>query len=157
MSNHAFAALSGRLEGLGIYDITQGSEIFSRLSALAEGLELYYEILDDIFKEMFVCTAENEGLEEYEKMLPVINTDSSTQGRRNSIISALSVNEKNGAERILGHIGDIYNITGELTGSGRTLTFTTDAQLTSQQAQLIEDHISSLMPVGTSFELVLNT
>ncbi len=149
----AWESLISKLEGLGLYDISQGSEIYARLSSLAAGLQIYYNVLDRIYREMFISTACEEGIEEYVELLSVYNADSSLEGKRKSIISALSVNEQNGADMMLEHPGDIYNVTGVLTDENGTVSFTVQDNIDSKSKALIEEHMRSLVPVGTGFEL----
>ena len=109
----ALTMLREKLDGCSLYDLQQGTVVYAELAAYAAGLQMIYDRLEELERELFISTAEGRGLEVYEKMLGAYNTDSSLQGRRNSLISAFSITNSDHSRSGMALIPDIYNITGE--------------------------------------------
>ena len=48
-----------KLMPLGLYDLEGQSEVLCELKAYAEGLDLLFEYIDELFRENYIATAES--------------------------------------------------------------------------------------------------
>ena len=143
-----------RMEETGLYEVTEGGELYAELMAYARGLDLLFSDLEETEREAFVSTATDQGLAMYEEAINVCNTDTSIQGRRKSILAALSVSDGDFTLNSLEKMLDIYNVSGTFTESGNALTLTFDGNPTGEQKTMIMDHLSGLIPIGTTLSVV---
>ena len=147
----AFDSMAEKLKATGLYDISEGTFLYAEIAAYAAGIEIYCEILDELLREHFIATAESYGLEMYEKMLSVCNIDKSLEGRRNSIISAMSVTNsdftKSGFEKLPG----IFNIHGSFSEEAGKLKFTCTDTLSDEQRISIAEQMSVFKPCRVEF------
>lgn len=143
-----------RMEETGLFEVVEGGELYAELMAYAEGLDLLFSELEETEREAFVSTAVDSGLEMFEEAIDVCNTDMSIEGRRKSIIAALTVSSGDFTLGSLEKMLDIYNISGSFTESGSSLTLTPDDDLTIEQKTRIGDHLSGLIPIGTTLTVV---
>ena len=143
--------LREKLDGCGLYDLQQGTVVYAELAAYAAGLQMIYDQLEELERELFITTAEDRGLEVYEKMLGAYNTDSSLQGRRNSLISAFSITNSDHSRNGMGLITGIYNVDGEFTMDNGDLVFTCSDSLTQEQAERIGSHMEIFRPLLRGF------
>ncbi len=144
-----YEELIRKLRSTGIIGNDHTGRLNALLAAFSEGIGNISDQLDSIYREMFVITALDKGLSEYEKMLSSVDLDNSIQGKRNSIITSLSFNNKNGGEMVRDHISDIYNLQAVVSeGSGSVIVDTAQA-ISEEQSELIRKHMSLLMPVTT--------
>ncbi len=84
-------------------------------------------------------------------MLGAYNTDSSLQGRRNSLISAFSITNSDHSRNGMGLIPGIYNVDGEFTMDNGDLVFTCSDSLTQEQAERIGSHMEIFRPLLRGF------
>ncbi len=148
-----FQNMVQRIEETGMYEVTQGGELYAELMAYAEGLDMIFGELEETEREAFVSTAIDKGLRMYEDVMDICNIDTSLEGRRKSILAALSVSDGDFTLGSLERMLDIYNISGSITESGNTLTLTIDDDLTAAQRTRIKDHLENLIPAGTTLLL----
>ena len=102
---------------------------------------------------MFIATACDEGISEYENLISVCNMDSSLDGKRTSILSVLSLNDHNGAGFMLEKLGNIYNITGNIIEENQRLIYSTSDNLTAEEFNQIQEHMQKLMTINKEAEL----
>ena len=74
--------LKSKLEPLGLYNLEQGTLVNAELMAYAVALDILYDKLDEIEKEMFIDTAEDYGLSLREKAYGYKRTSVSAATRR---------------------------------------------------------------------------
>ena len=57
-----FQIMRNILSSTGIYDVSQGSELYAEIMAYSEGLDMLFDEVNEMLRECFVNTAENYGL-----------------------------------------------------------------------------------------------
>ena len=77
-----FQNMVQRIEETGMYEVTQGGELYAELMAYAEGLDMIFGELEETEREAFVSTAIDKGLRMYEDVMDICNIDTSLAGRR---------------------------------------------------------------------------
>ena len=140
--------MSEKLKQTGLYHIAEGSLIYYELCAYAEGLDILYEVLNELENECFIMTAKNYGLSVPEKIVNKVNVMSSRQSRRSSVINALSVTSKDRMMYSLEKYLNIFNIKGEFTENvpQKKITLVCETGLTETQKQQITYQMSQYMP-----------
>lgn len=149
-----FQMLSERLAATGLYDISVGTEVWAELMAYAAGLDMYFEELEEIRREAFIAEAESYGLELYENLISAYNTDTSLEGRRNSILSALSITAEDFTLESMNKLLGIYNIHGTFSDRYGDITLNCSDDLTSTQKNAIEKHINTFAPMFTKIFVI---
>ncbi len=147
-----FNDLSNKLRNSGIYDNDSESVVYALLYSFSEALGRILDELNLVYREMFVQTARTDGLSEYMNLVSVIFPDDSIAGKRKSIITALSFNNENGADMIRSNFSDLYNIDADVSEGSGSVIVTVNQNLTSEQENLIREHMSSMMPVTTTLD-----
>lgn len=145
-----FDIMVQHLEDTGLYMVTEDSRVYAELKACAAGLDLYFDMLKELEREHLIATAESDGLELYDGLLAAPHTDLSTEGRRESLLAAMSVgfNDVTLAdyEKLLG----IYNIHGSMSEEdGNIIIHCTDS-IGSARKGMIEAHIARFAPLFSS-------
>ncbi len=74
--------MKNKLEAIGIYEITENSNVSVELSAYAEELERLRLELDELYRELFIDTAQSYGLSERERVLGKEKSQFSIEARR---------------------------------------------------------------------------
>ena len=69
---NSFDSMKTKLESTGLYKVTAKSNIRAELLAYAEGLNTEFDMLETMERELFIDTAENCGITEREKSMPII-------------------------------------------------------------------------------------
>lgn len=150
----AFESMSEKLSKTGLYSITEGKMIYAELMAYAEGLDIYYNALKELLRECFVSTAQDYGLTMREKYIRKCPADDSTDGRRNSIIAALSVCNRDftyeGFQRCL----KIWGIEGTLKEDfdNKKFTFECTTPVADDKLELIKRQVKVFLPCYFDFE-----
>ena len=62
----SYDSMKTKLESVGIYIITEGSNISNELKSYAEGIDVLFETLDIMTRECFITTAETYGITQRE-------------------------------------------------------------------------------------------
>ena len=75
-------AVSGKLGPLGIYDISEGTNIYAELSAYSYALDRHRDNMRIALRECFISTAENYGIEIREKVFGNTRDNYSLSQRR---------------------------------------------------------------------------
>ncbi len=148
----ALESLTNKYQKNELYN-AENTEAIAELYAFSEGLKLCYDLIDDTYREMFIATACDEGISEYENLISVCNMDSSLDGKRTSILSVLSLNDHNGAGFMLEKLGNIYNITGNIIEENQRLIYSTSDNLTAEEFNQIQEHMQKLMTINKEAEL----
>ncbi len=111
----AFESMSEKLSKTGLYRTDEGLLVYAELMAYAEGLDIYYNALDELLNECFVSTASSYGLELREQYIRKCNNDESLEGRRKSIIAALSICSEDFTDDSFSKYLDVFNVSGSLS------------------------------------------
>ena len=75
-----------KLMPLGLYDLEGQSEVLCELKAYAEGLDLLFEYIDELFRENYIATAESYGLSRREKIISREHPEQTASQRREALI-----------------------------------------------------------------------
>lgn len=125
---------------------------YAEMISVCTELQRLYDEMELTENEMFISTAENEGLDEYTMLF---GTDGSAgiQEKRIRTIALLSICEENGCNFLKEHLGEPFGITGTLTEENGTVYFDTNESLSQELQQHIQFNMQKLMPVNTNFSL----
>ena len=119
---------------------------YAELASVCTELQRIYDEAETLEKEMFIITAENEGLDEAAFLFD-------TESIKTRILALLSICEKNGCTLLKEHLGDPFGISGTLTEENGTVYFDTPDSLSQEMQQQIQSKMKKLMPVNTVFSL----
>lgn len=150
----SFESMSEKLAKTGLYNTSAGNLVYAELMSYAEGLDIYYNALDELLRECFVATAETYGLTIREEFIRKCSTDDSIEGRRKSIISALSICNTDYTMSGFKKCLDIFGIEGTLTENitDHVFTFTCTTEIPENKADLIKEQLAAFLP--PNFDLV---
>lgn len=84
-------SMKQKLRPLGFYNLSDGTLINAELSSYAVVFDEISEMLAEIERECFVCTAESYGLSIRERMLGPEQTNKSVEERRNQLLYRSSI------------------------------------------------------------------
>lgn len=155
----SFQSMSEKLAKTGLYNTNEGQLVYAELMAYAEGLDIYYNALDELIRECFVSTAETYGLEMREKFIDKCIINSSIESRRKSILTALSICNtdytKSGFQKCLG----IFGIDGTLTedAKNRKFTFTCTTAIPETKLKIIQEQLSAFLTPNFDLEFVVQS
>lgn len=82
-----------RLLPLGVYDLSEGTNIRAELEAYAVALQAYREHIETALRECFISTSQSFGLEIRESVFGNIRSDYTTSQRRQMLILRKSFND----------------------------------------------------------------
>ena len=152
-----FQIMRNILSATGIYDISRGEPEYAEIMAYAEGLDMLFGEVEEMFRECFVATAESYGLTYREGWIKKYNLDRSVDGRRNLIIKTLSVCQTDYTYSGMKKISDSFNINGNFHAhtSPLKVTFECTDDLTNSQKNIIENQMKRFMPCWLPFEFIL--
>lgn len=153
---NAFESMSEKLSKTGLYDTSEGKLVYAELMAYAEGLDIYYNIIDELLRECFVSTAETYGLTSRENMISVFNNNTDIDGRRKSIISALSVHCTDFIEEKFKKCIDIFNINGTFTYDAENykMIFECTDDIAQENREALVKQLKAFNPAHLDFEVV---
>lgn len=83
--------MTDKLSPLGIYSISEGSNIYNELSAYSSAIEDFTESADELLREIIITTAQDYGLYMREALWSVPRTDLSVAERRASIFKRFGI------------------------------------------------------------------
>ena len=151
----AFESLQEKLSATGLYDISQGTLIYAELMAYAEGLQIVYDILEELLRECFVPTAESYGLLRRGKLIRHLNLDHTLPGKRQTILLTLSLFQTDYTLAGMEKVRDSFNAHGSFSVSADPLKviFTCTDELSAVQRQRLEEEMAKQMPCWLPFEL----
>lgn len=152
-----FQIMRDILSSTGIYDVSQGSDLYAEIMAYSEGLNMLFDEVNEMLRECFVSTAESYGLTYRENWIKKYNLDRTVSGRRNSIIKTLSVCQMDYTYSGMSKIKDSFNIHGNFHAytSPLKVTFECTDNINNIQKNTIENQMKRFMPCWLPFELVL--
>lgn len=87
------SSLLEKLMPLGLYDLSEESNIYLELSCYSEALERHRENIDETLRECFISSAESFGLENRERVIGSVVEGYSTEDRRKMLILRQSMGE----------------------------------------------------------------
>ncbi len=78
----SFTSMKTKLDATGLYSIEQGTNIYAELKAYGSGLDVLFETLATMLKELFIDTAEDYGISAREKLLGKPRSEFTLEKRR---------------------------------------------------------------------------
>lgn len=78
----SYESMKTKLEAVGIYSITENSNISDELKAYAEGIDAVFDTLDEMTRECFTETAESYGISNRERFFGKERTEYPLEKRR---------------------------------------------------------------------------
>lgn len=78
----SYESMKTKLEAVGIYSITENSNISDELKAYAEGIDEVFDTLDEMTRECFTETAESYGITNRERFFGKERTEYTLEKRR---------------------------------------------------------------------------
>ncbi len=152
----AYESIKSKLNEVGIYSITDESNISDELRVYGEELDLIADLLDEMLRELFVDTAESYGLSERERALGKEKSDFSIDQRREMLkISEQVSGERCTAqrfERFLTGCGISNFSLTEVVSKQRVIITVLDT-LTSAQMSELDTKVSGELPLRLSYKL----
>lgn len=138
-----------KLEPLGIYNISEGTNIFAELSAYAEALDRHRDNMDTVLRECFISTSESYGLEIREKVFGQLRGSYTDSKRREMLSLRWGLGDgdytRAGLDRFMASLGvESYSLQ-ELYGT-YTIVVTISNTFTDAEAKWIEIQIKQFMP-----------
>lgn len=82
----AYGSMKDRLKPTGLYALSGSTAVDFELQAMAEGLDIAYDALNELQRESFVATSEGYGLENREKISGLDGTGG-TDDRREKLLA----------------------------------------------------------------------
>lgn len=145
----AFQSITKKLIPLGIYDISEGTDIYAELSAYAYALDRLRNNLDTVLRECFITTGESYGIEMREKVFGNLRTSYSLAQRREMLRLRRGFGDSDytpaGFDKFMTSLGvGSYNLL-EMYGSYE-VTVTMYNTFSSTDAEWIENQIKLIMP-----------
>ena len=144
-------------EPLGIYNITDGSNIHCEFEAYAYGLDMLRDELDTLLLECFFATAESFGLDEREKLWGRVRDDLSIEKRRQMILlrSSFSLADftLSGVQKIMSFLGRSAQVQ-EYPKVQRIVIDVSNEYFTEGQKKWIRSQIDALLPAHLETDIV---
>lgn len=95
MSMSSIKTIKDKLRPLGIYSLTDESQVGKELNTYASELDKLLELLAEEERESFIITAQSYGLENWEKIFGENRDSMNFEKRRELILSRLAIGESN--------------------------------------------------------------
>jgi hypothetical protein len=145
----ALESLIRKLSPLGIYDITDGSNIKNELAAYAEALERHRANIDEVLRECFIITSRSFGLELREKVIGAVRDNMSLNSRRSMLCTRKGLNESDftlsALDKFLRGIGvNFYNISENF--GMNTIGICVGGSYSDSEAKWIKNQIENFLP-----------
>ena len=153
-----FQNMVQRIEETGMYEVTQGGELYAELMAYAEGLDMFFGEAEELLRECFVSTAESYGITLREALFHRVRFNSTLQEKRDRLTAALSVCQKDNTTQGMQKICDAFGVDGTFTFdiSEMKITFECTRTMTEYVRSQLEEQMRVLMPCWCLFELTLS-
>ena len=136
---------------IGLYNITEGSNIYRELSVYAEELERLEEEVYEVQRESFVSSAKTWGLSSLEQLFGSVRDELDTDFRRSMLTSRFSLQNKDFTPEALEKILQIAGISGKAEEYPRLFRLTVEVfgsyslakrkWITSQLRALLPAHL----------------
>lgn len=82
----SFTSLKNKLEATGLYDVLSGTNIYAELRAYSAALDVMFDELAVMLRELFICTAESYGIANRERLLGKERDSFTLEKRREMLI-----------------------------------------------------------------------
>lgn len=156
---NSYDSMKNKLNEVGIYNISENSNISKELYAYAEGLDGLFDSLDTMIKECYIETAEDCGIIRREKFLGKERTEYTTEKRR----EMLKLLEQNmGGKCNSQAFSDILRSCGLTDFSfaesptGYRLSIHINDILTKEQKDIVAERVNAEFPLHLSIGIVYN-
>lgn len=111
-----FGNIISKLKALKIYNMQENSLVYAEISSYYVGIKLVCDLIEELYQELFINTANSYGLEMWEDILYSRNYNNlDVTTRRNMIASALTIKQdgfnRTDMEKALNSIGIYADIT----------------------------------------------
>ncbi len=154
---NALSSLLKKHRPLGIYNITENSNIYFELASYAEGLDMLTEVLETQLSECFCATASTFGLEAMERLWGKVRDDLSAQKRREMLLLRSSFGFDDftleGAKKLVSFLGLDAKIT-EYPKAQRIVIDTTGKSYSVGQQNWIVAQLEALLPAHLEIDIV---
>lgn len=90
---HPLISMMNKLAPLGIYDLSDNTNIKNELQAYGYALNVHRQNMEELLRESFISTAESYGLENREKVIGDTKSSYSTEKRREMLTLRKGFNE----------------------------------------------------------------
>lgn len=146
----SYTSMKNKLHPIGLYNVTDSSNVSAELKAYAEGLDKLFNMLDEMTREYFIDTAEGYGLSERERFTTRERSEYSIEKRR----EMLKIQEQmmgndcspNTFRKILEGCGlSDFEITENF--SEQTVIITINDTLADETKKYVEERINAEFPV----------
>ena len=153
----SYDSMKEKLDEIGTYNISTGSNISNELAACAEGLDGLFDSLETMTKEYYIETAEDYGITRREKFLGKERTEYSTEKRR----EMLKLLEQNmGGKCTTEAFSDILKSCGlsdfsfKESPTNYRLSININDVLTNEQKDIVKQRVDSEFPLHLSIGVV---
>ena len=152
---NALQSMCDKMAKTGLYHLGVDNLVYKELAAYAEGLDILYDAFEELFRECFVSTAEDYGLTIREGIINKLNLDQTVEGRRKSVLAALSIANTDNRVAAYEKYPTIFNVNGEFTEDfeNKKIIFHCTDGITSAQKTLLEKQMKEYMPCWLAFEV----
>ncbi len=153
-----FEKMRDRLSAVRLY-APDAFYLNTELTVYAEELERSRAELDHLLREMFIPTAEAEGLSEYERLFGLLRENEAAAKRREMLLLRMSLREDDftpsGIRRALDGLGVSYELSEYPTLQKLSVIVTSEHTL--KEKAFIARQIAELVPVHLDYQLSFNT
>lgn len=153
----SFNSMSSKMTATGIYTVTEHSNNYAELKAYAAGLDMLFEMLDEMKREYFIDTAESFGILNRERFTGAVRDDLSIEKRREMLKIRELTNEKTCSpasfEKILSGYG-LTNFSITEHPSTRMVLIKINDNLSESDRVWVEYMISNDFPVHLNVQVV---
>lgn len=151
----SLTSMKQKLMPLGLYDLEGQSEVLCELKAYAEGLDLLFEYIDELFRENYIATAESYGLSRREEIISREHPEQTASQRREALIYfektvKTTLNDDDFAE-FLENIG-VTDYTLDVRLRQGEFNITIADEKTDGEKALLEQRIRAEIPAHMTFK-----
>lgn len=144
---------------MGVYRITEGSNIGNELRAYSAGLDILADALEELQRECFITTAESYGIRRRELMFGAVREDLPVETRRNMLLTRYSFGSDDftpeGINKILKLLG-IEALVQEFPSVNRVTIDVITTGLTKGQRNWIRSQIAELFPAHLEMDVIFD-
>lgn len=156
---NSFNSLKQKHLQTGLYKIDDNSNIYAELCAYAKGLDVLFDLYDEILREFFIDTAQSYGLTERERFIGVVNNNFGSNDRREIIKTREYTNENFCTPSAFNKILESYGLKNfKITEnfSGQIVTISVKDNLTSTQKDYVRSMIAQDFPIHLNVNVVFS-
>ncbi len=155
----SFESIATKLAPMGIYNLEEGSNIYTEISAYCSALDCHRKNIDEALRECFISSAESYGLDNREKIIGGIRTDYPLEDRRKMLVLRKSMGENDftlaGLKKLLDSIGvydyrieEIYELNEIAINIFGSYTPEDEAWITNQINLMVPAHLACDVYLG---------